>query len=810
MKLITFLLLIWRFNLSSSQNTDFQTDNAQIMGIILNPSKEPVMYSTVMLLNEDSILVKGAFSQQDGSFIIEKIIPGKYFVFIRNIEFKNWISDTLLVGRDEKLILETIILEYGTNELQEVIIRADKPFAEMKVDRMVLNVANVANAGGNALEVLERSPGILINRFAKTISMFGKEGVVVMINGRISRMSSDAVVQMLEGMNVANIDRIELIHTPPANFDAEGNAGILNIVLKTNMADGFNGTYSLNGGRGAENKYGGGINFNYRRGIVNFYGGYDHNYDLTPQVFINYRGVYQDIDFLETETYSDRTHTPTTVHNARMGVDLQLSENTVIGVLGSFFDRNWYMEALNTTTIIKNGFMDSSLSMPNFETNHNRSITGNINLNHKFSEKHTINVDADMIRYEMNNPSNYAINQIENSGASVSDYHLRIDKRTPINIGVAMFDYTFNASDIVILETGAKYTLMGFDNDFRVDSMPGGSNWMEMLDYTSKSYLDEEILAYYVSISVSPNSKTDIKGGLRYEYTNTNLGSVNQPHIVDRHYGSWFPGLFITRRITDSQNINISYSRRIARPQISQLAPFYIFTDPSTILTGNPALQPAIVDALRLDYGVRSWRVAVAYSSEEGSINWVPVIDAERNRQFTTIRNMNYSKTVNLNLYIPLNFTSWWDVINNYYLNNTASSLTLEGNNFMTRSINYGFTSSNTFKLPQGYHIELTGNYNSPGNSGVIRWNATGDIHFGVQKDLGKTWGKLRFNASNLLQTNVLRGTTRHPENNLMVDLYMQFTERVFMLTWSNTFGSDKVKETRNRQTGSTEERQRL
>jgi hypothetical protein len=334
-----------------SQPLFSQEGNAQISGVVLHPDGQPAMYSTVVLLNEDSVLVKGAFSQENGSYLIENIAPGKYFVLIRNIEFKNWISDTLLLGRNEKMVINTIRLEYGTSELQEVIISADRSFVETRVDRMVLNLANVTNVGGNALEVLERSPGILINRFTKTISMFGKEGVVVMINGKISRMSSDAVVQMLEGMNVANIERIELIHTPPANFDAEGNAGILNIVLKSNLADGFNGTYSINGGRGSNNKYGGGINFNYRRGIINLYGGYDHNYDLNPQVFTNYRGVYQNLDFLETETYSDRTHTPTTVQNARIGMDFQLSEKTVLGVLGSFFDRNWYMEAVNTTTI---------------------------------------------------------------------------------------------------------------------------------------------------------------------------------------------------------------------------------------------------------------------------------------------------------------------------------------------------------------------------------------------------------------------------------------------------------------------------
>jgi hypothetical protein len=811
MKLLIYIFVLMIILPFSKWELMAQQNDAQISGYVYNPDNEPALYSTVVLLNKDSVLVKGALSQQDGSFVLENVSPGDYIVQIRNIEYQTYTSPaSITISTNEQKVLDPIVLSTAINQLGEVVVTANRSFVETRVDRMVLNLGNITNIGGNALEVLERSPGILINRFTKTISMFGKDGVVVMINGKISRMSSDAVVQMLEGMNVANIERIELIHTPPANFDAEGNAGILNIVLKSNLADGFNGTYSINGGRGSNNKYGGGVNFNYRRGMLNLYSGYDRNYDLNPQVFSNYRGVYQDLDFLETETYSNRNHTPTTVQNARIGMDLQLSEKTVLGVLGSFFDRNWYMEAVNTTTISKNGVNESSLSMPNSETNHNRSFSGNINLNHKFSEKHAINMDADIIYYDMNNPSNYAISQADFSGVFVPQYDMKIGKNTPINIGVVMMDYTFQASDKITLETGAKYTLMEFDNNFRIDSMHIGASWTEMQDFTSQSYLNEDIMGYYVSFSAKATSKTEIKGGLRYEYTNTNLGSVIQPDIVDRHYGSWFPSLYITHRISDSQNMNFSYSRRITRPQISQLAPFYIFTDPSTVLTGNSALQPAIVNAVRIDYGFKSWRAAVSYSLEEGSMSWVPVIDHQRNRQLNTIQNLDNVKVLNLSLYMPLKITSWWETTNNLVVNNTETNLNLQGNDIQLRGVNYGFNFASTFKLPEGFVLELTGNYNSPRNWGVISWNATGDIHMGVQKDLGSSWGKLRFNASNLLLTNNWYGTTRQPDNNLMVDLSLQFSERVFMLTWSNTFGSDRVRAARTRQTGASEERQRL
>jgi hypothetical protein len=809
MKAIPFILFTCLFVLCFGQNAEAQRDNAQISGVILNPAKEPAMYSTVILLNEDSVLVKGAFSQQDGSFLIDNVAPGKYFIFIRNIEFKHWISDTLLLARDEKKVLNTITLQYGTNQLQEVVVSADKAFVETKVDRMVLNIASLTNPGGNALEVLERSPGIIINRFSKTISLFGKDGVVVMINGKISRMSQDAVVQMLEGMNLANIERIELIHTPPANFEAEGNAGILNIVLKKNVDFGLNGSYSLNGGVGADYKYGGGINFNYRKGIMNLYGGYDHNYDLNPQTFTNYRGVYNSLDFLETDTRSSRMHTPTTVQNARVGVDLELSDKTVLGVLGSFFDRDWYMEAVSNTTFKRNGFVESLIMMPNSETNHNRSVSGNINLNHKFSDRYSFNVDADFIHYEMFNPSDYEIRS--GVGSLIPEYNLSIDKKTPIDIGVVKLDYVINVNPKVSFEAGAKYTLMSFDNTMQVDSFPSsGLTRMVMQEYTSTSFLDENVAGYYVSFSANPGKKTELKGGLRYEYTNTNLGTVLQPDIVDRHYGTFFPSLFLTHRFTDTQNVNVSYSKRISRPQITHLAPFYVFTDPSTVLTGNPALQPAIVNAVRVDYGFKTWRTAVSYSVEEGSRGWIPVIDALRNRQLNTIQNFKNAKVFSAFLYVPVKITSWWEVINNANVNQIESNLTIDGLDITHDRVSWTFNSASTFKLPEGVILELRGNYNSPVKMGVIEWSATGDIHLGLQKDFGSSWGKLRFNVSNLLETGDWYGKTRLPENNLLVDVSFLFSERVYMISWTNTFGSDKVKAARNRQTGATEERQRL
>lgn len=151
------------------------------------------------------------------------------------------------------------------------------------------------------------SPGVLVNRGGGWINMSGKNGVLVMINGKISRLPSSAIIQLLEGMNADNIERIELIHTPPANFDAEGNAGIINIVLKKNADDAIStAVISLSAGYGMKEKAGANLNFNYRHDKINLYGDYSWNYDNNPQVFSNYRSIEQNGNILETNGVSDQ------------------------------------------------------------------------------------------------------------------------------------------------------------------------------------------------------------------------------------------------------------------------------------------------------------------------------------------------------------------------------------------------------------------------------------------------------------------------------------------------------------------------
>lgn len=257
---ITFLFLISLF---------FSTDLAalsQLKGVVHDHSGQAVAFANVLLLQStDSTLIKGAISDESGYYEMEDIRIGHYLVSVSMLGYAT--EFVPLAVRDEESVIELppILMQESAADLETVEVKARKPLFEQQIDRLVINVQNSITAAGNtALDVLERSPGVVVNRENGTISMSGKGGVMIMINGRINRIPMSALLQMLEGMPASNIDKIELITTPPANFDAEGDAGFVNILLKKNENEGLNGSATGSIGHGRKLRLLSGVNLNYR------------------------------------------------------------------------------------------------------------------------------------------------------------------------------------------------------------------------------------------------------------------------------------------------------------------------------------------------------------------------------------------------------------------------------------------------------------------------------------------------------------------------------------------------------------------
>ena len=280
-----------------------------------------------------------------------------------------------------------------TETLADVIVTGKKRLYVQKIDRLVINVAgSITSAGSTVLDILERAPGVIVSRFANSIAINGKGGVIVMINGKRNYLDMAALVQMLSAMPSGNIDRIEIITTPPAKYDADGNAGIINIVFKTNNEYGTNGSYSLMAGYGKWEENSASLNLNHRKNKINVFGNYSFFRSHAYELWTNYHAVTNANQFFEDDAESNRNST-TQLHNGQIGVDYSLGKKTIVGFLFTGTYRDWRMKANNYATVYKNKNADTTLDILNNEIHTTSNYGINLNMQHTFNpdEKLSLN-----------------------------------------------------------------------------------------------------------------------------------------------------------------------------------------------------------------------------------------------------------------------------------------------------------------------------------------------------------------------------------------------------------------------------------
>lgn len=802
--LLPLLILLFSFELLHAQ--------ASLKGRVTDISNDPVLFANVLLLNPtDNSLIRGSVADEQGNFEITLVQPGTYLVRAVMTGFLDHTTSPIDVTQNNgTLPLPDIKLLEDAVQMEGVVVIAQKPLYEQRIDRMVVNVAaSITSSGTNALQVLERSPGVIVNRQSNILTLSGKSGVVVMINGRINYMPAEAVVRMLEGMSSDNIEKIEIITVPPAGFDAEGNAGYINIVLKQNLDEGFNGSYGAGVGFGKGIQANANVNFNYRKGRMNLYGDYSYLKESQEQIFHFYRRIMLNADQIETDTRSLRDP-DTDNHNARLGLDYQMNDKTVIGLLVSGYDTKWAMDAINTSLQTKNGIPDTNILVENYELNQWKHAGGNVNIQHTFSEGNKLTIDADVLWYKDNNPTDYENAYYDGSGQFLFSNSTRARKLTPIDIKVGKLDYTAALTSKIKMETGVKVTLSHFANDVGVDYLLG-DQWVADHDLTALYNLDEEIFAGYVSLESPFGKGYNIKGGLRYEYTASNLGSVEQENIVDRKFGEIFPTLYLSKEFNTNNSINLSYSKRITRPTFNDMAPFVIFIDPYTFFSGNAALQPAIAHKFSAGYKWKTILLNLEYSKEDSSIaRFQSTIIPGTNRQLLFAENLEGTDSYTMTLSIPVSPYKWWNMYYNVlagyqearkYFGNELTAFSAGG---------AGFFSTQTFILPANFTFELSGFYGTGGLFGIVKMDPVGAVNVGLQKKFGETGGTLRVGYDDVFHTLRFRGETDHTELNQYFSADLVFQVPTFKIGYSNNFGNQKMKGKRERETGAEEERRRI
>lgn len=784
---------------------------SRIFGTIKDSLDKNITGANVLLLNtSDSALVKGTLSDAKGNFLFRDISDGNYFIKSTYTGFTEINTETFSITAGNNKDLGLFHLYEKGVQLDEVKVVVKRPLLEQKIDRLIINVANsVTSAGNTALEILERSPGVIVDHQNGTIVMNGKAGVVVMMNGKISHMPVTAIVQMLSGMTSGNIEKIELITTPPANLDAEGNAGYINIVLKENNNYGTNGSYSVTAGYGSGWIAGASANMNHRSGKINLYGDLNYSRVESPLPINAYSKISNNGSIQETSFIGDRFNIIPNI-NGRLGADWQLSKRTIAGVLFSGYYNGYRQTEHNLNNIIINSKLDTIVHLDNREKNYWYNYSGNINLQHNFNANDNLQLNLDYIYYYNNQPVNYHSSYYDNSNSFAYDQYFRSGKKTPIHFVVLAGDYSKKLATKINMQAGVKQTISTFDNTLSFENLRQNA-WITDNDLSAIYKLKENYNAAYISFDIAISNNTEAKGGLRFEHTTTNLGTEQTKNIVDRNYTNLFPSVFISHKLNENSALNFSYSRRITRPTFNNLAPFTYYLNANTLITGNAALQASLSDIVKVGFTFKKYLLSFSYSNEKGAIaGFQAHADSVLNKIKLSAENLQSVKILSGVLAIPLDVTTWWSMQYNITGAWQQANALYLARPVKVQQVYYTISAIERFALPKNYTIELAGNYYSPQLNGIAVMRASGSLDAGIRKKFKGKGGSLYLNAINILNTTVFSLYVNLPEYNLVNSLKAVFVPPNVKLTYTRSFGKEKLKERRERNTGAEEEKGRV
>lgn len=797
----------------SGKNTQaaiFNSMQISITGKVVDEDQNPIEFSNVLLLNAvDSSLIKGTITSASGHFEFLKLDPGIYLLSASGLGYATLYTEPLKLQTQNPIEPVLLTLSPTPEVLDEVTIVAEKPLFEQKIDRTVINVQNsITAAGSTALEVLERSPGVDVDRVNNQIAMQGKQGVVVMLNGKQMRMEAAALVQLLNNLSADNIQKIELISTPPASFDAEGDAGVINIETIKQEDEGINGNLSLHAGYGQRGKYGGAFHFALRKNKISLFTDLSGDWNYSQEdVRLARRNVFEE-QVTTLAIFSDRP-AYTGLFSGRIGLDYEIGQQSVLGVLFSSYLSEWTLDAFTQTIISDNVEGDTKSELQSDEINNWTHWMTNLNFRHTFSNGARLSFDLDYLNYVDNNPTDYQDKTFDDKNQLIGEETFISRKNTPIDFKVAKFDFSKPLLEGLNFEVGLKGTLSTFTNEISVSRLQNDI-WAFDPRFTDNFHLDEKIGAAYVSADYQLSKQISAKVGLRYEYINSNLGSTSEGDLVVQNYGRLFPNLFLAYQLNENSELQFSYNERISRPSMTTLAPAFFFWAPNTILAGNPGVRPTISRQLTSSFRFKTVLFRFQYSDYNDPVTTQPTVDAEANLLFTRAENMADLKRGMFALNFPIQITSWWESRYNMAGYWQRMQPIFEGAVIQRSDFYFTANTNQNFQLPSDFGVELSAAFRSAVKRGLGTMPYRGSISLGLQKRFGHNH-QFTLNWSDLFDLgSFFRIQYDQPALNIFYDWHYDVEGSVFRLSYRYNFGNKGLQKVGKRNTGSEEERNRV
>jgi len=671
---------------------------------------------TVSLLTvKDSALKKAEITDDKGQFSILKIKPGSYFLSYTIVGFDKAYSHTFNLKDGQTFTAEPVMLKPAASTLKGVTVTATKPLIEVKADKTVFNVEASINAtGSNALELLQKSPGVLVDN-NDNISMKGKTGVQIYVDGKPMQLSSKDLTAYLKSINSNDIEAIEMISNPSAKYDASGNAGVINIRLKKNKKYGTNGSTTIGLVQGVTPKGNASVNVNYRDKKVNIFsnvsgnmGRYENNlslYRIQNDTIYNQRSL---------NYWSDKNV------NFKAGADFFATEKTTFGVMvnGSFSKNEWSSNGYTPIISKSSGQLIKELKAISSNPGTSKNFNGNVNYRFADTSGKEINVDLDYGFFN-GRGSSYQPNYYYTPDSYLL-YSVISANNTPTDI----FIYTAKA-DIEIkkwkgkLGYGFKTAYVKTKNTLDFFNVVDGNNIKVPERSNSFNYL-ENVNAAYVNFQRPLNKKWSFQTGVRMEQTNSHGelkradGFSQSDNDVKRGYLDFFPSGALTWNLNDKNSFNLTFSRRIDRPVYQDLNPFEYKLDELNFFKGNAFLRPQYTNSVELTHTfISKINTAIGYSHVK-DYTTIVTDTINRNASFIQQRNIAKQDILSFSINSPLPIAKWWSGNANFWFSYQMFRGQYNSHYLHSNVPMYGLNIQNTYTLGKDYSAELSGTYNGP------------------------------------------------------------------------------------------------
>ncbi len=786
--------------------------SGQVKGQLLDHDQAPVVYANVVLhLTEDSSIVKVEPSDESGHFSFQNMRPGHYYLSASYVGMSPLRIPNLILRGDDQLDLGAISFGSMAVDLQTATVTAQRAILEVKADRTVFNVEGTINsAGQNAIELLRKAPGVLVDN-NENISVLSRSGVLVYIDGKRLPLTGDDLSNYLQSLPAEQIDRMDIITNPSAKYEAEGNAGIIDIRLKKDKNIGANGTVSTNVSHGRYFRGNLNASGNYRNKLMNIFGNVGlsggQNYSL-----LLFDSEQNNIQLNESNLFGGNNFS----YDYRLGTDFFINEKNTLGLMVSGRQSTIDRRINNRIAIagLETPGIDSVLVANNTADDEGSQYT--FNLNYRFEgEGKLLNIDLDYGRYR-NESMRFQPNRYfdESEEVALTEVINTFDTPRDIDIYTFKLDYEKKLGQGT-LSLGSKISAVSTDNTFLFFDQVDGVD-LQNNRRSNQFFYDENVYAGYINFNGPISEQWKFSVGLRAEQTDA-TGDLRAflPELeeapVDFEYLSWFPSAGLTYQMAPKHVLNLNYGRRINRPDYNVLNPFNNQLSEISFEKGNPFLQPEIVNNVELGYTLAyRYNFKIAYSRTLDQITrLIGPSEFDERANFITWANLATQQVYSLNISAPISVVKGWDA----YFNLSGSHIDNQADYgeegiVDVQAWSYNIFQQHTIDLGKGYKGEVSGWFSGPGVwGGVFLYDPSWSLNLGLQKKFLQDKLNVKLSVQDIFYESGWSGVSSF--NGLVSSGSGNWDSRRASISLSYNFGNQDIR-VRNRKTGIEEESKRV